>query len=93
MTRETAKKDYCFNAKLDATGEYVNILYRSSHRHGTESNLSDLMDALRKNSITVSGGSIFYGKLWKRNFYSIYLLNKKNKENECFDDYRTIDLR
>ena len=85
------KRAYFFETKLE-TGDYVNIVYETEHRKGTHSHMSDLLWAIYENKIKVADDKIKRGKRWKDTFYFIYMLNDKNKYEECFDDRRTINL-
>lgn len=79
------KRTYFYWAKLE-TGEYVNLIYESSYRKGTWLHENDLFMAVFYKGIKLADRD----QRDIRNF--IFLLNDKNKDEQCFDDYRTIVL-
>lgn len=85
-------RTYFFWTRLKS-GEGVNIVYNTVHKKGTENHILDFLESLRKNGLRLPEDSIERGKGWKNTFDNIFLLNEKNKEDECFYDYRVIDLR
>ena len=85
-------RTYFLFAKLDS-GEYVNILYSTEYKKGTSNHLVELYETLRDNSIKLADGCLKFGKKWKESFDNIYIDNSKNRDEQCFEDYRVIDLR
>lgn len=79
-------KAYFFQGRL-ATGEYVNLIYESSSRRGTFPHTQDLWEQ------TLGKVELADGELNKDTTLFAYLLNDRNKYEQCFDDYRTIDIR
>ena len=84
-------KSYFFQTRL-ATGEYVNLMYSSAHRKGTNDHLADLQNAIDRNNIKIAHNEIHKGKNWRDTFVFIHLANRKNLSDMCADDYRTIVL-
>lgn len=78
------KKAYFCTVQL-ATGEWVELIYESGSRKGTSPHYFDLYFSIPSDL--------------KLKSYSIdtttdcFLLNKKNKDEQCFGDHRIIDLR
>lgn len=80
------KKTYFFQGKL-ASGEYVNLIYESASRKGTFPHTQDLWEA------TLGKVELAAGEINKDTSLFSYLLNDRNKYDQCFEDYRTVDLR
>ena len=80
-------RTYFYTTQIKS-GEWVNLVYDSKFRKGTAPHWDDFYKAA-------------YGKVELIGMYpneeemrmNAYILNDKNKEEQCFDDYKTIDLR
>lgn len=80
-------KSYFHQAKLKS-GEYVNVVYESEHRRGTTQHGLDMYIQARGKA------DIDWGYRFNHDTASFsYLMTKKNMMEECFDEYRTIDVR
>lgn len=80
------KKAYFMTMKL-MTGEFVDVIYESASRKGTDPHYWDMFFAAKDVDID-----------WKYKFNHdtatfSYILNKKNKDEQCFGEHRVIDLR
>lgn len=80
------KRTYFMTMKLK-TGEFVDIVYESASRKGTEPHDIDLYFATKD-----------LGVDWNYKFNHdtatfSYILNKKNEYEQCFGDHRIIDRR
>ena len=83
---KTMKRKYFFQAKL-STGEYVDLIYESSSRRGTFPHKEDFWEATR-GKVELADGEL------KKDFTLFsYILNEKNKDEQCFGENRIIDLR
>ena len=80
------KRTYFFCCEL-ATGEWVNIVYESAHRKNTSNHIFDL------HSIVYHRGIKLADMITGDSRRSIYLLNGRNRDEQCFDGYKVIDLR
>ena len=80
-------------------GRFVNLVYTSAQRKGSWGNVSDLLhQADGKADIDMphyTRKQLYHGNYCNviDMYDSIHLLNKKNMDEECFDEYETIDLR
>lgn len=81
------KKTYFFQTKL-SSGEYVNIIYNSEHRRGTLPHSHDIYFATKNNNIELA-----VEEYKKDSTLFAHILNEQNMDEQCFDDYRTIDCR
>lgn len=80
-------------------GRYVNIVYTSDHRKGTSGNQLDLL--IKSNGkADIDTAHYLKRRSYRGRRYNeldlsscIYLMNDKNKYEECFEDYETIDLQ
>lgn len=72
------------------TGEWVELVYESSHRKGTQPHDWDLVDAIIRSGITPKHRS----PIKVDTSLNAYILNNKNKDEQAFGEYhRVIDLR
>ena len=82
------KRAYFITIRLDS-GEWVDLVYESSHRKGTGRHYDDLYYSARKAGV---GSAVLQYSVSDLAVFS-YILNEKNKHDQCFDDYRVVDLR
>lgn len=94
------KKERTYFAQvLLKDGRYVCIVFTSEDRRGTHGNQLDLlMKANGKADINTAHyiRKKFYRGTYYNEIYmhdNIYPMDKKNMEEECFNDYEVIDLR
>lgn len=80
------KKTYFYTTQLKS-GEWVNLIYESASRKGTAPHTMDLY-AVAHDKVELAG--LYSEEDMKLN---AYILNDRNKYEQCFEDYRTIDLR
>lgn len=80
------KRAYFMTMKLKS-GEFVNVIYESASRKGTFPHDQDQYFATRDLDVDWT---------YKFNYDTAtfsYILNDKNKYEQCFEDYRVIDTR
>ena len=84
------KKTYFMDLKLKS-GEWVTVLYESASRKGTFPHEQDVHNALWSNDIEYD--SEYLNMAFRNMSAWTYILNEKNKDEQCFGDHRIIDLR
>lgn len=77
------KRSYFMDARLKS-GEWVTLLYESAHRKDTDSHMWDIWISIAKGGI---GDDVERISDFK------YILNKKNKDEQCYGSLRIVDLR
>lgn len=81
------KRVYFHTVKL-RNGEYVNVVYESEHRKNTRNHWFDYYYAV------LGKADVDWAYKYNKNTAEwSFVLNEKNKEEMCFDDYRAIDVR
>lgn len=80
------KRAYFMTMKLKS-GEFVDVVYKSASRKGTFPHWQDLYDAA--NDVDVDWGYEYNNDTATFS----YILNEKNKDEQCFGEHRIIDLR
>lgn len=83
-------KAYFADIKLK-TGEWVTIVYESESRKNTLAHKMDLWNAVWNSQIDYDEDDV--NKCADRCDVRIYLMNAKNKAEQCFGDLRIIDMR
>lgn len=95
------KKERTYFAWLQLEdGRFVNLVFTSDNRRGTWGNVSDLLAQAYNHKVTIKT-SHYIRKVFRRGHYYneiymhdfIYPMDKKHMDEECFDEYETIDLR
>lgn len=83
-------KTYFYQAKLE-DGRWVNVVYNSDGRKGTSQNHVDRYMSASKHGVRLA--SLENRATSKQKDEFTYLMNAKNKYEQCFDDYEVIDCR
>lgn len=98
-------KDYFATLQL-VDGRFVTFVYSSASRKNTSNNWYDFIDSLRgynekhNASYKIDDAKYTHKKYYRGKRYHVrsisdhvYLLNKKNMDEQCFGDCEVIDLR
>lgn len=90
MKREIKKRTYFMDLYL-TTGEFVTVVYESAKRKNTWGHFLDMYyEAIHNEALK----DVDWTNGWNKNTTDCaYILNNKNKEDQCFGDYKIIDLR
>lgn len=82
------KRTYFTTIRLN-DGKYVDVIYESTSRRGTEPHWMDLSFALDK-----LGNDVDWNDKYMRDTATFsYILNDKNMEEQCFGEHVVFDLR
>ncbi len=81
------KRTYFFMTFL-ADGTPVDLIYESKYRKGTIDHALDILFATRDHNIELAKG-----ELHKDTSLYCYILNEKNKYEQCFGENKIVDCR
>ena len=82
------KRTYFMDIRL-TSGDFVTVVYESSHRKNTAPHQWDLFDLIKANGIDIDWS---YKYNYKPETFA-YILNRKNADEQCYGEYKVIELQ